>query len=53
MNEWLWWCLRIFQLILLTPLVLVMLPVAFFGGLIAEGPEASIDYAASVLSWLE
>jgi len=50
MNTWLW-LLRIVRLVLLVPLVLIFLPIAFFGGLICEGAEAAIDYSASVLAW--
>lgn len=51
MNAWLLWSLRILRWVMTFPLVLVLLPIAFFGGLIVEGPEASIDYSASVLEW--
>jgi len=51
MNAWLLRLLQILRFVMAFPLVIVMLPIAFFGGLIVEGPEASIDYAASVLAW--
>jgi len=51
MSAWLLWPLQILRWVMTFPLVIVLLPIAFFGGLICEWSESSIDYAASVLAW--